>query len=199
MKTISGQCVSVKDVSLSKAAKILSKFVSADNEHKRHRRETGTDSGMVVENSIDINKELSLGFVKSIELTRRQIHNGNAGLDDEKSTQTITKCSQELNSSIGYQIEHAGESEMYKKKKEKREVGYLQNGDSVVKFGDRKDDSKSYLMGHKMKLGQAKHGVMKAISTPGWKREGNRKVQRGTRQVIRMGLRMEMEQNNRKR
>ncbi|ESW33004.1 hypothetical protein PHAVU_001G035400 [Phaseolus vulgaris] len=31
MKTISGHCGSVKDVSLSKAAKILSKFVSADN------------------------------------------------------------------------------------------------------------------------------------------------------------------------
>ncbi|XP_057718425.1 uncharacterized protein LOC130932968 [Arachis stenosperma] len=31
MKTISGYCVSSKDISLSKAAKILSKFVSADN------------------------------------------------------------------------------------------------------------------------------------------------------------------------
>ncbi|TKY57970.1 transcriptional regulator ATRX-like isoform X1 [Spatholobus suberectus] len=31
MKTISGHCVSVKDISLSKAAKVLSKFVSADN------------------------------------------------------------------------------------------------------------------------------------------------------------------------
>ncbi|TKY57955.1 transcriptional regulator ATRX-like isoform X1 [Spatholobus suberectus] len=31
MKTISGHCVSLKDISLSKAAKILSKFDSADN------------------------------------------------------------------------------------------------------------------------------------------------------------------------
>ncbi|KAL1353451.1 hypothetical protein HN51_017400 [Arachis hypogaea] len=31
MKTISGYCVSSKDISLSKAAKILSKFVSAEN------------------------------------------------------------------------------------------------------------------------------------------------------------------------
>ncbi|CAJ1972873.1 unnamed protein product [Sphenostylis stenocarpa] len=176
MKTISGQCVSVKDVSLSKAAKILSKFVSADNgtshiinaylhrasasfselnqihkelksshshkKHKRHKRETGTDSGRVVENSIrsvDINQELSLGHV---ELRRQQTDNGNAGLDDEKSTQTITKCSKKRKGSIGYQIENAGESEMHKKKKkEKQEVGYLQNGHSVVKLRDMKDDS----------------------------------------------------------
>ncbi|KAG5052369.1 hypothetical protein JHK87_004567 [Glycine soja] len=31
MKTISGHCVLVKDISVSKAAKILTKFVSADN------------------------------------------------------------------------------------------------------------------------------------------------------------------------
>ncbi|KAL2993331.1 hypothetical protein AAZX31_10G104200 [Glycine max] len=31
MKTISGHCVPVKDISVSKAVKILTKFVSADN------------------------------------------------------------------------------------------------------------------------------------------------------------------------
>jgi len=31
MKTISGYCVLVKDISVSKAAKILTKFVSSDN------------------------------------------------------------------------------------------------------------------------------------------------------------------------
>uniref|UniRef100_A0A0R0KYW9 Uncharacterized protein n=1 Tax=Glycine max TaxID=3847 RepID=A0A0R0KYW9_SOYBN len=67
MKTISGHCVPVKDISVSKAAQILTKFVSADNafasfnelkhlhkelgssdshkKHKRHRTENGNDSG----------------------------------------------------------------------------------------------------------------------------------------------------------
>ncbi|KAG5052422.1 hypothetical protein JHK87_004620 [Glycine soja] len=89
MKTISGHCVPVKDISVSKAAQILTKFVSADNafasfnelkhlhkelgssdshkKHKRHRTENGNDSGKVVGNSVqsvDINKELSLRHVK---------------------------------------------------------------------------------------------------------------------------------------
>ncbi|KAG4924301.1 hypothetical protein JHK87_049841 [Glycine soja] len=107
MKTISGYCVSVKDISVSKAAKILTKFVSADNgashvintylhqasasfnelkqlhkelgsshshkKHKRRRTENGNDSGKVVGNfvqSVDINKELSLGHagVDTVEI-----------------------------------------------------------------------------------------------------------------------------------
>jgi len=168
MKTISGHCASVKDVSLSKASKILSKFVSADNgashiisaylrrasasfselnqihkelesshshkKHKRHRTETGTDSGRVVETSVqsgDINKDLSRGDMKSIELRRQQTGNGNADLDDEKLNQTIVN--QELNGSVGYQAGNVGGSEMHKKNKRKKlEVGSLQNGDSTV-------------------------------------------------------------------
>ncbi|CAJ1972871.1 unnamed protein product [Sphenostylis stenocarpa] len=122
MKTISGHCLSVKDVSLSKAAKILSKFVSADNgtshiinaylhrasasftelnqihkelessqSHKKYKRHRGEI----------VKPALSLGHVKSIELRKQQTDNGIAALDDEKSTQTIIKCRQELNGSIG--------------------------------------------------------------------------------------------------
>ncbi|XP_027938592.1 general transcriptional corepressor trfA-like [Vigna unguiculata] len=181
MKTISGHCASVKDVSLSKAAKILSKFVSAENgashiisaylhrasasfselnqihkeldpshshkKHKKHRTETGTDSGRVVENSVrsvNINQELSLEHVKSIESRRQQTGNENADLDDDKSNQTIVKSNQELNGSVGYETENVGGSEMLKKKKKKKklEVESLQNGDSTVKFGEGIDDSK---------------------------------------------------------
>ncbi|KAG5021206.1 hypothetical protein JHK87_017061 [Glycine soja] len=103
MKTISGHCVLVKDISVSKAAKILTKFVSADNasasfnelkqlhkelgsshshkKHKRHTIENGNDSGKVVGNSVqsvDINKELSLGHVKVDQFKRQQSGSGNA-------------------------------------------------------------------------------------------------------------------------
>ncbi|XP_014503640.1 S-antigen protein [Vigna radiata var. radiata] len=180
MKTISGHCASVKDVSLSKAAKILSKFVSADNgashiisaylhracasfselnqihkeldpshsrkKHKKQRTETGTDIGRVVENSVrsvNINQELSLEHVKSIELRRQQTGNENTDLYDDKSNQAIVKSNLELNGSVGYETENVGRSEMLKKKKKKKlEVGSLQNGDSAVKFGDGIDDSK---------------------------------------------------------
>ncbi|XP_047171258.1 uncharacterized protein LOC124839481 [Vigna umbellata] len=180
MRTISGHCASVKDVSLSKAAKILTKFVSADNgashiisaylhracasfselnqihkeldpshsrkKHKKHRTETGTDSGRVVENSVrsvNINQELSLEHVKSIELRRQQTGNENTDLDDDKSNQTMVKSNQELNGSVGYETENLGGSEMLKKKKKKKlEVESLQNGDRAVKFEDGIDDSK---------------------------------------------------------
>ncbi|ESW33003.1 hypothetical protein PHAVU_001G035300 [Phaseolus vulgaris] len=180
MKTISGHCASVKDVSLSKAAKIFSKFVTADNgashiisaylrrasdsfselnqfhkelesshshkKHKRHRTETDTDSGRVVENSIgsvDIKQELSLGRVKSVELRSQQSDNANADLDDEKLNQTIFKCNQELNGTVGHGTENVVGSEMHKKKKRKKlEVGSQQNGDNTVNFGEVKDDGK---------------------------------------------------------
>ncbi|RDX68315.1 hypothetical protein CR513_52715, partial [Mucuna pruriens] len=180
MKTISGHCVSEKDISLSKATKILSKFVSADNgashvinaylhrasaafdelkqlhkelepshshkkKHKRHRAETGDDSGRVVENSVrsvDINQELGLGHVKSKEFRRQRTDSGNADQDYGKSTQTIVKFSQELNGSIEYQTENVAGSEKHKKKKKKQEVESLHDGDSTVKFGEREGDSK---------------------------------------------------------
>ncbi|KAG5004059.1 hypothetical protein JHK82_028076 [Glycine max] len=124
MKTISGHCVLVKDISVSKAAKILTKFVSADNgtshvinaylhrasasfnelkllhkelrsshsheKHKRHTTENGNESGKVVGNSVqsvDINKELSLGHVKFDQFKRQQSGSGNA--DGENFSQQL--------------------------------------------------------------------------------------------------------------
>ncbi|KAG5047085.1 hypothetical protein JHK86_016491 [Glycine max] len=120
MKTIFGHCVLVKDISVSKAAKILTKFVSADNgtshvinaylhrasasfnelkqlhkelgsshshkKHKRHTIQNGNDSGKVVGNSVqsvDINKELSLGHVKVDQFKRQQSGSGNADGDNQ--------------------------------------------------------------------------------------------------------------------
>ncbi|KAG4983240.1 hypothetical protein JHK87_027989 [Glycine soja] len=124
MKTISGHCVLVKDISVSKAAKILTKFVSADNgtshvinaylhrasasfnelkllhkelrsshsheKHKRHTTENGNESRKVVGNSVqsvDINKELSLGHVKFDQFKRQQSGSGNA--DGENFSQQL--------------------------------------------------------------------------------------------------------------
>ncbi|KAH1212602.1 Protein BPS1, chloroplastic [Glycine max] len=161
------------ELSLSKVAKILTKFVSANNsashvinayhhrasasfnelkqlhkelgsshshkKHKRHRTKNGNDSGKVVGNSVqsvDINKELSLGHVKFDQFKRQQSGSGNADQDDEN-------FSQQLDGFIGYQIENVDEGEMHKKKKKKKqEVESLHDIDSTVKFGVREADGK---------------------------------------------------------
>ncbi|KAG4915124.1 hypothetical protein JHK87_052681 [Glycine soja] len=141
MKTISGHCVPVKDISVLKVAKILTKFVSADNDtshkHKRHTTENGNDSGKVVGNSVqsvDINKELSLGHVKFDQFKRQQSGSGNA--DGEN-------FSQQLDGFIGYESENVDGGEMHKKKKKKKqEVESLHNIDSTIKFGVREADGK---------------------------------------------------------
>ncbi|KHN05276.1 Protein BPS1, chloroplastic [Glycine soja] len=160
-------------ISVSKVAKILTKFVSANNsashvinayhhrasasfnelkqlhkelgsshshkKHKRHRTKNGNDSGKVVGNSVqsvDINKELSLGHVKFDQFKRQQSGSGNADQDDEN-------FSQQLDGFIGYQIENVDEGEMHKKKKKKKqEVESLHDIDSTVKFGVREADGK---------------------------------------------------------
>ncbi|KAG5010247.1 hypothetical protein JHK87_018762 [Glycine soja] len=75
MKTISGHCVLLKQ---------LHKELGSSHSHKKHKRHTtenDNDSGKVVGNSVesvDINKELSLGHVKFDQFKRQQSDSGNA-------------------------------------------------------------------------------------------------------------------------
>ncbi|KAG5059895.1 hypothetical protein JHK87_000924 [Glycine soja] len=60
--------------------------------HKRHRTENGNDIGKVVGNfvqSVDINKELSLGHVKFDQFKRQQSGSGNSYQDDENFSQQL--------------------------------------------------------------------------------------------------------------
>ncbi|KAH1142983.1 hypothetical protein GYH30_033621 [Glycine max] len=64
--------------------KQLHKELGSSHSHKKHKRNTtenGNDSGKVVGNSVqsvDINKELSLGHVKFDQFKRQQSGSGNA-------------------------------------------------------------------------------------------------------------------------
>ncbi|KAG5133778.1 hypothetical protein JHK82_024966 [Glycine max] len=105
--------------------------------HKRHRTENGNDNGKVVGNyvqSVDINKELSLGHVKFDQFKRQQSGSGNAVGEN---------FSQQLDGFIGYESENVDGGEMHKKKKKKKqEVESLHDIDSTVKFGVREADGK---------------------------------------------------------
>ncbi|KAG5040272.1 hypothetical protein JHK82_012397 [Glycine max] len=98
------------------------------------RSTKGTEQRMVMTvgnfvQSVDINKELSLGHFK-----RQQSGSGNA--DGEN-------FSQQLDGFIGYESENVDRGEMHKKKKKKKqEVESLHDIDSTVKFGVREADGK---------------------------------------------------------
>ncbi|KAE9588503.1 hypothetical protein Lalb_Chr22g0356011 [Lupinus albus] len=165
MRTVSGNCVSSKQISLSKAAKILSKFVSADNGasqvtsaylhradaafhelkhlHKelnsplsrKKHKENHYDSGSVVVNCVH-------SFENNLELNNgRRFDNENVDADGEKSIQTVAKFSQEFNGSNGYD-EGTGGIEKHKKNKKKRDVESRHDGDSRVKFEEREGEGK---------------------------------------------------------
>ncbi|XP_019429537.1 PREDICTED: uncharacterized protein LOC109337107 isoform X2 [Lupinus angustifolius] len=161
MKTVSGNSVSSKQISLSKAAKILSKFVSADNgasqvtsaylhrasdafnELKHLHKELNSpqshkkhkrihdDSGNVVVNYVH-------SFEINLELNHeRQFDNENG----EKSIQTVAKFSEEFIGSNGYD-EGNGRSEKNKKNKKKHHVESRRDGDSRVNYEEREGEGK---------------------------------------------------------
>ncbi|KAL2317912.1 hypothetical protein Fmac_031788 [Flemingia macrophylla] len=166
MKTISGHCVSVKDISLSKATKILSKFVSADNGASHGINAYLHRASMAFDELNQLHKDLELSrshkkkhrtetgdgsgrvvenSARSVDFNQELIHghvksnkfgSENAHQDDEKSTPLIVKFGQELNGSIGYQAENVSGSEKHKKKKKKHGVETLRDGDSTFKFGE---------------------------------------------------------------
>lgn len=139
MKTISGRCVSVKDISLSKAAKILSNFVSADN-GASHVINAYLHRASEAFNELNqLHKELELPHTHKKKHKRertetgdswREVENSVWSVDinqelshgHEKSARINVKFSQEPNDSIGHQTENVGESDKQKKKKKKREV-----------------------------------------------------------------------------
>ncbi|XP_027332549.1 vicilin-like seed storage protein At2g18540 isoform X2 [Abrus precatorius] len=113
MKTISGHCVSLKEISLSKAAKILSKFVSADN---------GA--------SHVIGAYLHRASVSFNELD--QLHKELKSSHSQKKHKSRTKSAQTV-----------GGSEKHKKnKKKQQEVESRHDGGNGVKFGEREGDGK---------------------------------------------------------
>ncbi|KAL5165387.1 Protein BPS1, chloroplastic [Glycine soja] len=130
MKTISGYCVSVKDISVSKAAKILTKFVSADN-GASHVINTYLHQASASFNELkQLHKELGSSHSHK-KHKRRRTEN-----DDEN-------FSQQLDGFIGYETENVDGGEMHKKKKKKKqEVKSLHDIDSTVKFGVREADGK---------------------------------------------------------
>ncbi|CAL0332719.1 unnamed protein product [Lupinus luteus] len=158
MKTISGNCVSSKQISLSKAAKILSKFVSVDNGASQvtnaylHRASTAFNELKQLHKEIksplsqkkhkrhkteethDDNGKVVVNPDDSFKINQELNHGRlfgceNADEDGEKSTQTVVQFSQELNGSIGYDAENGIGSEKHKKKRRKKH-----DGDNRVKF-----------------------------------------------------------------
>ena len=91
MKTISGKTISTKQISLSKAAKILSKFASAENGDSQaisaylHRASTSFN---------ELNQQHKELKLSSSHQKHKRHRTENADQDDEKSSQTVFKCSQ---------------------------------------------------------------------------------------------------------
>ncbi|KAG5091397.1 hypothetical protein JHK82_050175 [Glycine max] len=130
MKTISGYCVSVKDILVSKAAKILTKFVSADNGASHVINAYLHQASASFNELKQLHKELGSSHSHK-KHKRRRTEN-----DDEN-------FSQQLDGFIGYETENVDGGEMHKKKKKKKqEVESLHDIDSTVKFGVREADGK---------------------------------------------------------
>ncbi|CAL0323691.1 unnamed protein product [Lupinus luteus] len=156
MKTVSGNSVSSKQISLSKAAKILSKFVSADNgasqvtsaylhrasdafnelkhlhkelnspQSRKKHKKIHDDSGNVVVNYVH-------SFEINLELNNgRRSDNENADEEGEKSIQTVANRYDE----------GTDRSERHKKNKKKHYVESRPDGDSKVKFEEREGEGK---------------------------------------------------------
>ncbi|XP_061355063.1 uncharacterized protein LOC133300789 [Gastrolobium bilobum] len=143
MKTICGHCVSLKEISLSKAAKILSKFVSAEN-GASHVISAYLHRASASFNELDhLHKELKSSRSHKKKNKGQRFGSEYADDDDEKSAQTVVNLSQELDGSIGYQAGNVGGSEKHKKnKKKKQEVESRHDRDSGIKFGEREGDEK---------------------------------------------------------
>ncbi|KHN15614.1 Protein BPS1, chloroplastic [Glycine soja] len=130
MKTISGYCVSVKDILVSKVAKILTKFVSADNGASHVINAYLHQASASFNELKQLHKELGSSHSHK-KHKRRRTEN-----DDEN-------FSQQLDGFIGYETENVDGGEMHKKKKKKKqEVESLHDIDSTVKFGVREADGK---------------------------------------------------------
>ncbi|KAK7291002.1 hypothetical protein RIF29_05833 [Crotalaria pallida] len=171
MKTISGNCVSTKQISLSKAAKILSKFVSADNGasqvssaylhrasaafnelkqlHKElksphsHKKHERPKTEEIHDDSGKLVENSIQNFEISRELNhRRHFDSENADEDGKKSTQTAVKFRQELYDSIEYDAGSLGSENHKKNKKRKQGVESRHDRDSRVKVEEREDEGK---------------------------------------------------------
>ncbi|KAG5059691.1 hypothetical protein JHK87_000720 [Glycine soja] len=95
--------------------KQLHKELGSSHSHKKHKRHTtenGNDSGKVVGNSVesvDINKELSLGHVKFDQFKRQQSGSGNADGDQKliifsRPHKSITRFHDELDAILDYRF-----------------------------------------------------------------------------------------------
>ncbi|XP_020210163.1 uncharacterized protein LOC109795153 [Cajanus cajan] len=133
MKTVSGHCVSVKDVSLSKATKIFSKFVSADNGASHGINAYLHRASMSFDELNQLHKEFhsSRSHKKKHKSHITEAANDQSGRVVENSVHGHVKSNEfgrdwsasenvlrdEVNGSIGYPTENVGGSEKHKKKK----------------------------------------------------------------------------------
>ncbi|KAL5137982.1 Protein BPS1, chloroplastic [Glycine soja] len=147
MKTISGHCVPVKDISVSKAVKILTKFVSADN-GTSHVINAYLHRAFASFNELkQLHKELGSSHSHK-KHKRHKTENGNDGGKFKRQQSGSGNAdgenfSQQLDGSIGYESENVDGGEMHKKKKKKKkEVESLHDIDSTVKFGVSEADGK---------------------------------------------------------
>ncbi|KAI9084679.1 hypothetical protein K1719_033323 [Acacia pycnantha] len=159
MKTISGKPVSEKPISLSKAAKILSKFISAENgaSHVINTYLRRASSSFSELNQL--HKELKLPCSDRkhkrsrsktrddsekiednyIDLAVHQFGSKNRREDAETSSQTIVKFNQESDEATEYDAGTEGGSEKLKKKK-KHDIKLQEQGDHGVKIEEVEAD-----------------------------------------------------------
>ncbi|XP_027332548.1 vicilin-like seed storage protein At2g18540 isoform X1 [Abrus precatorius] len=162
MKTISGHCVSLKEISLSKAAKILSKFVSADN-GASHVIGAYLHRASVSFNELDqLHKELKSSHSQKKHKSRTVETGDESGREVENYSRSV-EANQELShgnvksdkfrrQQIGDEnadedgeksAQTVGGSEKHKKnKKKQQEVESRHDGGNGVKFGEREGDGK---------------------------------------------------------
>lgn len=165
MKTISGKPISEKPISLSKAAKILSKFISAENGASHvisaylHRASSSFSELK------QLHKELkSPRSDRKHKRSRSKTHNGKEKIeeineqlnqravhrfgskgpceDGQKSSQTIVKFNQEPDGATEYHAGTEGGSETLKKKKKKHGIKFQEQGDNGVEIGEVEVDRK---------------------------------------------------------
>eukprot|EP00256_Glycine_max_P058067 XP_014626047.1 uncharacterized protein LOC106794287 [Glycine max] len=151
MKTISGHCVSVIDILVLKAAKILTNFISADNgashvinayihrasasfnELKQLHKELGSSHSHKkhkrhrTENGNDSGKVVG-NSIQSVDINK-ELNPGHVKFDQFKRQQSGSgnadqddeNFSQQLDGFIGYETENVDGGEMHKKKKKKKQ------------------------------------------------------------------------------
>ncbi|KAK7293862.1 hypothetical protein RJT34_16739 [Clitoria ternatea] len=137
MKTVSGHCVLLKETSVSKAAKVLSKFVFTENGaspvisayinrasasfNELHQLQKGLKSLHSCKNKYKRRQvETGGGESKRIVDDENSVCKNADQDDDEKSTVTIAKFSQEeLNGCVGQQVGNVGGSGRHKGNRKK--------------------------------------------------------------------------------